>query len=314
MLRLPDHWAWDLWTVGDGTDQHMFFLRASRALLDPGRRHRRAGIGHAVSADLRSWRVLADALVHADAPAWDDQAIWTGSVVPGPDGRWRMFYTGVSRTGADLGQRIGLARSDDLLRWQRAGPGPLLDADPRWYDTHPDGSSDCWRDPFVFADPAGDGWHMLVAARARSGPAGGSGVIGYAHSPDLETWTVGPPLTAPAGFHHLEVPQAYVLDGQPVLVFSCQPDHVPAGLARAGCWTCPGETLLGPWDVSAAAPFDDDPALYCGRLVAIDRDRWVLLGFHHGDNDEAFTGEIVDPIAVTWENSRLISADGPADS
>jgi beta-fructofuranosidase len=82
-LRLADHWVWDSWLVEDGVDYHLFFLRASRALGDPFRRHRRASIGHATSTDLRTWRLLPDALVHADSPAWDDLATWTGSVIRG---------------------------------------------------------------------------------------------------------------------------------------------------------------------------------------------------------------------------------------
>ena len=99
MLRLPDHWVWDGWLAVDGNGYHLFFLRASRALLDPHRRHLRAAVGHAVSTDLRTWTLVPDALVHADPPAWDEQAIWTGSVVHGPDGTWYMFYTGVERSG-----------------------------------------------------------------------------------------------------------------------------------------------------------------------------------------------------------------------
>jgi beta-fructofuranosidase len=125
LLRLPDHWVWDSWyTVDDDGRHHAFFLRASRALLDPERRHLRASIGHAVSADLRDWHLVADAIVPADAPAWDDQATWTGSVVRGPDGRWYLFYTGVSRAEDGLIQRIGLALSDDLISWHRYGAKP----------------------------------------------------------------------------------------------------------------------------------------------------------------------------------------------
>ena len=129
MLRLEDHWVWDSWHVQDDSGlRHVFFLRASRALLDPDRRHHRASIGHAVSTDLRSWRLVADALVPADAPSWDDLATWTGSIVRGPDDRWYLFYTGVSRAEQGLVQRIGLATSDDLLVWHRHGTRPLARA------------------------------------------------------------------------------------------------------------------------------------------------------------------------------------------
>jgi beta-fructofuranosidase len=131
MLRLPDHWIWDSWlATGDDGEHHLFFLRASRALLNPERRHDHAAVGHAVSRDLRSWELMPDALVHADSPAWDDMTIWTGSVVRAPDGSWRMFYTGRSRSDGGRVQRIGVAASSDLVTWERGGL--LLEADPRW--------------------------------------------------------------------------------------------------------------------------------------------------------------------------------------
>ncbi|MER2138301.1 MAG: glycosyl hydrolase family 32, partial [Arthrobacter sp.] len=91
VFRLSDHWAWDSWLADDGEQYHLFFLRASRALQDPQRRHYRASIGHAVSPDLEDWQLLPDALVAADAPAWDDLATWTGCTVQGKDGRWHLF-------------------------------------------------------------------------------------------------------------------------------------------------------------------------------------------------------------------------------
>src|SRR5439155_2266683 len=81
MLELPDSWTWDFWLADTGAEYHLFFLRASRALLDPDRRHYRASVGHAVSTDLVNWDLLPDALVPSDSPAWDDLATWTGSVV-----------------------------------------------------------------------------------------------------------------------------------------------------------------------------------------------------------------------------------------
>ena len=200
MLRLEDHWVWDSWHVQDENGlRHVFFLRASRALLDPDRRHHRASIGHAVSKDLRSWQLVADALVPADGPSWDDLATWTGSTVRGPDDRWYCFYTGVSRAEQGLVQRIGLATSDDLLIWHRWGTRPLLEPDPRWYErldlAH--WHEQAWRDPWVYPDQSGDGWHMLITARSNNGPAGKRGVIGHARSADLLTWTVQPPLSQP---------------------------------------------------------------------------------------------------------------------
>jgi beta-fructofuranosidase len=309
VLRLADHWIWDSWVAHDGEHHHLFFLRASRALHDPDRRHLRATIGHARSTDLRTWELLPDALVPDDSPAWDDQATWTGSVVRGPDGLWRMFYTGVSRAERGLVQRVGVATSTDLTTWHRVGDGPLLEADPRWYEQLDLDAwiDEAWRDPYVVADPAGDGWHMLLTARVREGDAPGRGVIGHATSPDLERWQVQPPLTAPAGFGQLEVPQVVTVDGLPVLVFSCWPDRMSverrAQEPKGGVWSVPGATLLGPWDLADATPFDH-PSLYAARLVEEVPGRWVLLGFRDTE-DGVFVGELTDPLPVVRDGDTL---------
>jgi beta-fructofuranosidase len=308
MLRLPDHWVWDSWYArdDDGT-WHAFFLRASRALLDPRRRHLRASIGHAVSTDQRSWRLLPDALVAADAPAWDDLATWTGSTVRGPDGRWHLFYTGVSHGERGLVQRIGLAVSDDLTTWHRHGTAPLVEADPVWYEQLDPTAwyEQAWRDPWVFLDPAGDGWHMLITARANHGPADGRGVIGHATSPDLLQWTVRPPLSAPAGFGHLEVPQVDLVDGQPLLLFCTN-----TGAVEHRIWVVPGTTVTGPWDVAAAQPFPH-PHLYAPRLVPDDAGGWAVIGFLD-TVDGAFAGELSDPIPVRYDPAVGLLAAAPS--
>jgi beta-fructofuranosidase len=309
VLRLADHWVWDSWGAHDGTHHHLFFLRASRALLDPDRRHLRASVGHARSTDLRRWDLLPDALVPADSPAWDDQATWTGSVVEAPDGTWRLFYTGVSRAERGLVQRIGVARSDDLLTWHRVGDGLLLEADARWYEKLDLEAwiDEAWRDPYVFADPGGDGWHMLITARVPDGDPAGRGVIGHATSPDLEHWEVLPPLTTPAGFGQLEVPQAVVVDGQPMLVFSCWPDRMTDGRRDqwrgGGVWAVPGADLTGPWDIASATTFGH-PSVYAARLVEERPGQWALLGFRDTE-DGTFVGEITDPLPVVLERGTL---------
>jgi beta-fructofuranosidase len=309
VLRLADHWVWDSWPAHDGEYHHLFFLRASRALLDPDRRHQRASVGHVRSTDLTEWELLPDALVTADAPAWDDQATWTGSVVRAPDGSWRMFYTGVSRAERGLVQRVGAARSDDLITWHRL-PGPLTEADPRWYEKYsPDGEwfDEAWRDPWVLPDPDGHGWHMLVTARVPDGDPAGRSVLGHAWSPDLDSWEVRPPLTAPAGWGQMEVPQVAVVDGLPVLVFCCWPDKETPDRQEVsggrGMWVVPGESLLGPWDLDRATTFDH-PSLYAARLVERSPGAWALIGFRDVE-DGAFVGEITDPLPVVRDGDTL---------
>ena len=149
MFALPDSWVWDFWTVDDGEQYHLFFLFASRALHDPGARHYRAGVGHAVSSDLVHWTRVQDAIVHGEPGEFDDLATWTGSITRHPDGTWLMFYTGASLapSGSNM-QRIGLATSPDLLTWTKQGL--VAEADPRWYEQLDGG----WHD-WAFRDPWG---------------------------------------------------------------------------------------------------------------------------------------------------------------
>jgi len=199
MLRLAGAWTWDFWLADDGRSYHLYFLKAPRHIGHPDQRHWNVSIGHATSPDLSDWTVVSDAVGPSDGPAFDDVATWTGSVVRGRDGTWFMFYTGVGAQDGVLRQRIGLATSADLYHWSKHPGSPVLEGDPRWYGRLPNALSpdEAWRDPWVFADPDGDGWHMLLTARAREGPADQRGVIGHARSHDLVRWQAQAPLSRP---------------------------------------------------------------------------------------------------------------------
>ncbi|MCC2033282.1 family 43 glycosylhydrolase [Microbacterium allomyrinae] len=315
MFDLPGSWVWDYWFADDGEQYHLYFLYASRALHDPDARHYRASIGHAVSSDLVEWTQIADALVRSDAPAFDDLATWTGSVVRHPDGTWFLFYTGASLAadGKNV-QRIGYATSADGETWTKAG-GPVLEARGPWYETLDSGAwhDEAFRDPWVFADPGGNGWHMLITARAPHGPVEGRGVIGHAWSSDLRTWELREPLTAPSvdGFGQLEVTQVEVVDGRPVLIFSCLAEHATGArrAAAGGTWAVPAESLLGPFDIEGAYPLTDE-RLYVGRLLRRRTDgQWLLFAFRNLGADGRFVGGITDAMPVEWEGDRLVVRD-----
>ena len=314
MLRLPYAWTWDFWCADDGELFHVFFLKASRALIDPNRRHWRATVGHAVSTDLQNWTEVADAFVAADAPAFDDLATWTGSIVRGRDGRWRMFYTGVDHAGHGLTQRIGMAVSSDLYVWTRSNDQPPLEADPRWYEKRAEHSwpDEAWRDPWVMRDPSGNGWHMLITARSRTGAPDERGVIAHATSADLERWTIQPPLTAPgSGFGQLEVPQVETIDGRTVLIFSCLTSELSRNRRESGeiggIWAVDVGNPTGPFDVSSAYRITDE-TFYAGRLVQDRAGAWYLLAFRYAGPGGSFVGELSDPMLVQRADDGRLSA------
>lgn len=317
VFDLPDSWVWDFWFLDDGETYHLFFLYASRALHDPEARHHRASIGHAVSDDLIGWTRVADAIVRSDAPAFDDLATWTGSVVRHPDGSWLMFYTGASLDpDGHATQRIGCATSRDLHVWEKR-PGSLFEPNPEWYATPAtdEWHDDTFRDPWVVADPDGDGWHMLFTARSVGGPRFGRGVVGHAVSSDLLSWELRPALTSPSaeGFGQLEVPQTQVVEGRPVLLFSCNPPHVtPARReARGGTWVAPADSTVGGFHLDDAAPLTPE-GLYVGRLVRRREDGvWALFAFRDAAPGVPFRGGVVGPFRVRWEGERLVGSAEP---
>lgn len=319
MFDLPDSWVWDFWTADDGAQYHLFFLYASRALHDPELRHHRAAIGHAVSPDLVHWTRVADALVHGDAPDFDDDATWTGSVVRADDGTWMMFYTGMHLVGDGSNvQKIGVAGSADLFTWTKSPHNPVLHIDPRWYETLAETQwrDETWRDPWVFRDPSGDGWHMLITARSREGGVRERGVVGHAVSDDLVHWEARPPVSAPSplGFGQLEVMQVEVVDGHPMLIFSCLPseasDAKRDAYPRGAVWAAPGDSVTGPFRIDEAYSLTDD-SLYVGRLAHLRSGDWALLAFRNAGPDGRFVGGVTDPMPISWRDGRLVVDASP---
>lgn len=260
-----------------------------------------ASMGHAVSADARTWELMPDALVHSEGPAFDDRAIWTGSTVVKPDGSLRVFYTGISRAEAGMVQRIGWADSVDGVTFERTAGEPVV-ADGRWYQKWTPGSGydEAWRDPFVFLHDDGR-WHMLITARARGVDVRRSGVIGHAVSDDLDHWEVLPPLTGPSVFGQLEVSQSRLVEGRHLLVFSCG-DDMQLEPGPGGVWVAEGAGPLGPWDIDHAR-YVRPEHLYAGQVLRLRDGQWVFSGF---DNivDGAFVGSVPDPIP--WERVQLV--------
>ena len=307
MLELKDKWVWDFWLCRHRDAHHMFYLQAPRALGDERLRHFNASLGHAVSEDLKNWRVLPDALHPGSSGSWDDLATWTGSVIEA-DGTWYLFYTGVNQAEKGLIQRIGAARSSDLIHWERVGDAPLIEADPTWYERlNLDAWHDeAWRDPWVFKHE--DRYHALITARCKSGAPDGRGVIGHAVSNDLLNWKVGPPLSEPGAFGQLEVPQLIEVNGHYRLLFSTDRfSHSKPYVSATGQRPVTGtawlhaDSPLGPFRLPSDPWLfaDEVGSRYSGKVIAVGDASWTCLAFENYSKDGSFAGRILNPFLVS---------------
>lgn len=307
MLHPSDRWVWDFWHVQDQGTHHLFYLQAPKALGDPELRHRSATVGHATSTDLRDWTEHGTVLAPGGAGSIDATATWTGSIVRGADGLWRMFYTAaifLQRDCAANIETIAVAISDDLFTW-RKDPSVELHPDPEWYERLGDSDwpEEAWRDPWVYE---ADGlWHMLITGRSNVGATLDRGVVAYATSEDLHTWTVRRPLTDPdQGFGQLEVLQRVRIDARDFVLFSTQTstlsDTRRSKGAETGTWIAPVTTRI---QLDHAINLTG-PSLYSGRIID-HAGAPMFLAFATTDNEANFCGGIVDPIPVGVSHGKV---------
>jgi beta-fructofuranosidase len=318
-LALNDKWIWDFWLARNGGDWHVYFLMADKSLGDPELRHRHVTQGHATSRDLVDWTYLGPCLMPSEEPAWDDWTTWTGSVVQGQDGVWHLFYTGTTHADGGLKQRIGQATSRDMHNWERVGSGLCLDISGPDYEEYTPGHwhDRAMRDPWVMKDPDGEGWLMYFTARVpgiAEPNAGGS--IGFAISPDLNTWTIQPPVYRGGMFGQMEVPQVVEVDGKWYCLFCTGAQHWSEAYKAfnpqspvSGSHYLVADDPRGPWRV-APGPFLDgaNPCRrYAGKLVRAD-DGLKLMGFIATTPEQHFVGAISDPIPVSVDADGLLHA------
>lgn len=322
-LSLPDKWLWDFWLAKDGPDYHVFYLQAPRALDRADLRHYHPSIGHAVSANLVRWTILPDALAPNANAAWDDYTTWTGSVIL-HEGTWFMFYTGTSRADEGLVQRIGLATSNDLISWTRYGEHPRLVCvegkgyerldRTRWRD-------EAWRDPWIFRDPSGNGFHAYFTARASFGPEDGRGVVGHARSSDLLDWELLPPVTEPGDFAEMEIPQLVEIGGRYYLFFSTLADAHSAwrrarvaGPAPSGTHYLAADSPFGPFGATTEEFLvgDELGSLYGGKAIETTPGEWSMLLWRWLAPDGTFLGDLTDPARLVVEPDGRLRLELPA--
>jgi beta-fructofuranosidase len=103
-----------------------------------------------------------------------------------------------------------------------------------------------------------------------------------------------------------------VVDGRPVLVFTCHPQEMTAErVATSGeycTWSVAGPGVLGPWDVTRARPFTADPDLFAAPLVRQRDGGWALVGFRNLESKGGDGFFIHDPIPVTLDAEGYLVA------
>ena len=312
-FSVAGRYVWDFWTVRDGETTHLYYLNAPRDLPSPDDRHGRAVIGHATSRDLVTWADHGVSLFPSTAPAWDDGTTWTGSTIKRPDGKWMMFYTGTTKREGIFFQRIGAALSDDLHNWTKLPGNPILSCDWRWYEPYDFAAKgerpwhdEAWRDPWVYPDPEGNGWRMLFTAREKDGPAKGRGVIAQATSPDLLTWTAGPPFIRSGHFGEMEVPQLFQIGDWWYCLFcnagrNQNPTYEPKGGVRfSGTHYLRARSPEGPFEMCEDRFMAGDPdwRLYAGRMVEGHGGQKLFMAFLNTLPDGSFGGTLSDAMPL----------------
>jgi len=133
--------------------------------------------GHASTKDFVAWETH-EPCFFIDPRGWDHGHVFAPYVVSHGGRHW-MFYTGVA---TDNTQRIGVATSTDLFRWERVGDRPVIRPEEYGWAFCPATGGAACRDPHVIALEGG--WQIYYTAVTKDG----RGCIARASSRDLLTW------------------------------------------------------------------------------------------------------------------------------
>ena len=303
ILGFSDKWLWDFWLAQDGADYHLFYLQAPKALKDPEQRHWNVSIGHSVSKDLYNWKHLPDAIHPGGKNCLHEYTTWTGSIIR-HNQLWYFFYTSTEKSDKGLIQRVSLATSKDLIKWEKHPQNPLFSADPRYYEILESQSwhDEAWRDPWVFQHPDTGEFHAFITGRTKHGPPESRGVIAHAKSTNLIDWQVLPPVTKPIAFGTMECPQLVNIQGRYYLLFSVQPGEY-VGSNLVGTFYMSADNPLGPF--SEPQPLYADPIgrLYSGKLVQGPDQQWYFMSWRNMTTYGKFLGDISEPLPVVTDHA-----------
>jgi beta-fructofuranosidase len=235
---------------------HVFYLRAIG----------KVPWEHIVSTDLVHWTELPTALKADGAPDGPDgQNMFTGCVVERA-GLFHIFYVGWNSRNPAGVEFIRHATSPDLLTWTKH-PKFLLGPDGVMY---PNAHQRDFRDPYVFWNSDDTRYWMVFCS---------TGKTGVATSPDLEHWTLQPPLDSSyQGMGTPECPDAFRIGDTYYLIMS--------PIATASTYARFARALRGPYR-DPVSPTVDTRILYAAKRM-YDGKRHILVGWIRdlaGDRD-----------------------------
>ena len=306
---------WDSWLIKDNNKFHIFYLQAAPS-KDPKERHDSyITIGHAVSDDLTHWKELPVALRPGESDSWDNLALWTGSVIK-KDGKYFIFYTGRNKNADKKWiQKIGLAISYDLIKWDKSKNNPILEAQKYYYiDNQKNklGKIGAWRDPFVLQDPKSHKYYMTISAREKNKGREYNGCVAIAESNNLVDWKILPPIFSPGIYDEIETTQVIFHKGFCYLFFSThasnyEPEFAEINGSFGGLHCYYSKNLLGGYKPvnNNGVVLGNEDEMYDVRLLHDKSDDFFGIGWLNKTRKEKFSGKLTLPLKIKIEKNRV---------
>lgn len=299
---------WDTWFYKESYTYHAFYLQASDKITHPDLRHNLSSIGHATSQDLVHFIEQPPALAPSKGAEWDNLALWTGSVYKNGD-IFYLFYTGRKNFKQEFWlQKIGVARSKDLTKWEKYKENPILTRDNRYY------IGDAWRDPYVFQIPQVKKFYMLITANDASVVSPYNGCVALAESVDLIHWQTHPPLLSPGIYTEMEVCQLIFFQKKYYLFFSTlaskiKPEWREKNKIREGGLHCyiseRFESGYSPVNGNGVV-MDNGEELYSVQIVGHTSTGVTAIGWLNLDSQKRFVGALSKPFHLKIDEDRVI--------
>ena len=230
-------------------------------------------IAHAISTDGISWRRVDNALFVGHPGAWDDDMLWTMHATRRGN-LYYLFYTGLAIRDRGMIQKIGIAISDDLIRWEKRKTGnfPIGSCGPHYEDlnNNPRGWLS-FRDPYYYEEEGQA--YLLVCGRSAEGPFSRRGCVGLLQLTEDNNLAMHTALLYPRMYDDVECPCLFKLNDRYYLLGSIRED------IKVRYWF--SDEIRGEYH-----SFHSDVLLpqgnYAARVVK-DNGHWLLYNFYFMD-------------------------------